>query len=273
MKPNRMNQLVIHLVLLISALIVLMPVIWMISVSLSSYGSVFVRRLLVFPTEVSLDGYRQVFAQTPYFRWFLNSVFISVTLTSGQLILGVFAAYAFSRYEFRWREPLFVFVLCTMMIPPQSIMLPLFMVVNELDWVNTYKGVIIPHLANGYAIFVLRQFFLTIPRELDESSQIDGCHALQTMYHVYIRSAVPALVSVGLIQLVRNWNDYYWALVVLMESRKLTLPLGIVSFRDESVIEWVPTMAAASMSIVPVLVIYVIGQKYFVQTHARTGIK
>ncbi len=264
---------VLHLLLVLSALVVLMPFLWMLSISLSSYGSVFNRFLLVFPTEFSLDGYRQVLNQTPFLRWFMNSVFVSTTLTLGQLTLGVLAAYAFSRYEFPGREPLFFFVLCTMMIPPQAILLPSFMVVNAFEWVNTYKGVIVPHLANGYAIFVLRQFFLQVPNELDEASQIDGCHAFQTLYHVYLRSAIPALVSVGLIQLVRNWNDYYWALVVLMDSRKLTLPVGIVTFRDETLVQWVPTMAAATMSVIPVLIIYLLGQKYFVQSHTRSGIK
>ncbi len=263
----------IHITLIASSVIILVPFLWMVSISFSSYGSVFDRFLLLFPTEYSLEGYRQVFTQTPYFRWFLNSAFVSTVLTSGQLILGVLAAYAFSRYEFKWREPLFFFVLCTMMIPPQAILLPTFMVVNFFDWINTYKGVIVPHLANGYAIFVLRQFFLTVPKELDEASQIDGCHAFQTLYHVYLRSAIPALVSVGLIQLVRNWNDYYWALVVLMDKEKLTLPVAIVNFRDEAMIQWVPTMAAATLSVIPVMLIYIIGQKYFVQSHSRSGIK
>jgi len=203
----------------------------------------------------------------------MNSVFVSTVLTTTQLVFGVFAAYALSRYAFKGREFLFFFVLCTMMIPPQAVMLPAFMVVNSFNWVNTYWGLMIPQMAHGYVIFMLRQFFLQIPQELDEASQIDGCGSLKTLYHVYLVSALPALISVTLIQLVRNWNDYYWALVVISEQSKLTLPVGIVSFRDETMVRWSPTMACAAMSVVPVVVLYLFGQRYFLETNLNSGSK
>ncbi|MEN1761548.1 carbohydrate ABC transporter permease [Anoxynatronum sibiricum] len=273
MNQHRLTGWWLHGILMITAILVLIPFLWMVSISLSDYGAVFQRFLLIFPTSVSLEGYRQVLENSPFMRWFFNSVFVAGCLTIGQLTLGVLAAYAFARYRFKGSEPLFFFVLCTMMIPPQAILFPLFMVINAFDWVNTYQGVIVPHLASGYAIFVLRQFFLQIPKELDEAARIDGCHGFQILYHVYLRSAVPAIISVGLIQLVRNWNDYYWTLVVLRDSQKMTLPVGIVAFRDETLVQWVPTMAAATLSVLPVLVIYVLGQRYFVQSHVHSGIK
>ena len=147
------------------------------------------------------------------------------------------------------------------------------MVINSFKWVNTYWGLIIPHMAHGYVIFMLRQFFLQIPKALDEASQIDGCNSIQTLYHVYIVSALPAIISVTLIQLVRNWNDYYWALVVISEQIKLTLPVGIVSFRDETMVKWVPTMASAAMSVIPIIIVYLFGQRYFLETNLASGTK
>jgi multiple sugar transport system permease protein/sn-glycerol 3-phosphate transport system permease protein len=198
---------------------------------------------------------------------------VSTLLTTGQLITGVLAAYAFARWEFRGRELLFFLVLCTMMIPPQAVMLPLFMVINGFQWINTYRGLIIPHLAHGYVIFMMRQFFLQVPRELDEASQIDGAGPAFTLWHVYLSSALPALVSVALIQLVRNWNEYYWTLVVITDQIKLTLPVAIVSFRDETLVRWVPTMSSAAMSVLPIVALYLFAQRFFHQSELASGTK
>jgi ABC-type glycerol-3-phosphate transport system permease component len=256
-----------------SSLIVVFPFLWMLMVSFSEQNSVLTRVLLLFPSSWSLGGYKEVFQQTPYIRWFLNSTYISTLLTSLQVAFGVFAAYALSRYIFPGREIIFFLVLCTMMIPPQSIMLPSFMVVNAFGWVNSYWGLVLPHMARGYVIFMLRQFFMQIPKELDEASQIDGCNSLQTLYNVYLVSALPAVVSVTLIQLVRNWNDYYWALVIISERIKLTLPVAIVSFRDETLVRWVPTMGAAVLSVIPVVLLYLFGQRFFLQSNLGSGTK
>jgi len=245
----------------------------MISISFSATGDVLDRFLILFPSSFGIEGFKEVFDLVPYERWFLNSVFVSTVLTTAQLILGVFAAFALSRFKFKGRELLFFFVLCTMMIPPQAIMLPAFMVINSFGLVNTYPGLMLPHMAHGYVIFMLRQFFLQVPKDLDESSQIDGANSMQTLYHVYLTSALPAVISVTLIQLVRNWNDYYWALVVLSEEVKLTLPVGIVSFRDETLVRWVPTMASALMSVIPVIILYLFGQRYFLETNLGSGMK
>ncbi len=262
-----------HSFLIFSSFLVLLPFIWMASISFSGTGDVLNRFLLIFPRSFGIQGFKEVFRTAPYTRWFLNSVFVSTILTTAQLCLGIFAAFALSRFYFKGRELLFFFVLCTMMIPPQAIMLPAFMVINSFNLVNTYPGLMLPHMAHGYVIFMLRQFFLQVPKELDESSQIDGCGSLKTLYHVYLTSALPAVVSVTLIQLVRNWNDYYWALVVLSEEIKLTLPVGIVSFRDETLVRWVPTMASAFMSVIPVVILYLIGQRFFLETNLSSGTK
>lgn len=267
------STLGIQLTLILSSFLVLLPFIWLASASFSGEGAILDRLLLLFPRSFSLQGYEEVFRTTPYSRWLLNSIFISTVLTTVQLALGIFAAYALSRFEFKGRELLFFFVLCTMMIPPQAVMLPAFMVINSFSLVNTYRGLMLPHMAHGYVIFMLRQFFLQIPKELDEASQIDGCNSLMTLYHVYLFSAVPAVVSVTLIQFVRNWNDYYWALIVLSDKLKLTLPVAIVSFRDEQLIRWAPTMASAFMSVIPVVILYLLGQRHFLESNLSSGTK
>lgn len=264
--------MVLHVLLILSVIVVLLPFIWMLTVSLSPISNPD-RWALLIPKSFSLEGYVQVFERAPILRWFGNSVLLAGTLTGGQLLIGIMAAYAFARYRFAGREVLFFFVLCTMMIPPQAIMLPVYLVVNSFDWVNSYKGVIIPHIASAYAIFVLRQFFMQIPRELEEASRVDGCHSLQTLYHIYVRASLPTLLGVGLIQFVNNWNDYYWPFLILNDPLKMTLPVAIAQFRNDSYIEWVPTMAAAAISVLPVILIYVFAQRYFTESSLQSGIK
>jgi ABC-type glycerol-3-phosphate transport system permease component len=264
---------VLHLLLLSLGIVTLLPIIWIIGISLSPPDAVLQRFAIFLPSAVQFSGYTEVFNQTPYVTWFRNSLLVTTLITFGQTLTGVLAAYGFSRWKFPGNSTLFFIVICTMMIPPQTIMLPLFMVINQFGWINRYEGLIIPHLAHGYVIFMLRQFFLQVPTELDEASRIDGCTSLQTLYHVYMTSSLPAIVSVILIQVVRNWNEYYWTLVVISERMKLTLPVAIVSFRDETLVQWVPTMASASLSILPIIVLYILSQKYFHQTHMTSGIK
>jgi ABC-type glycerol-3-phosphate transport system permease component len=266
-------HLTMHLTVLLGAFIVLVPFVWMIGISFSAPGNVLDRYLYIFPSSLSMEGYREVIDLTPYGRWFRNSVVVTTLLTTGQLITGVLAAYAFARWKFRGSEMLFFLVLCTMMVPPQAVMLPLFMVINGFEWINTYRGLIVPHLAHGYVIFMMRQFFMQVPQELDEASQIDGCTGLMTLRHVYLSSARPALISVALIQLVRNWNEYYWTLVVITERIRLTLPVGIVSFRDETMVRWVPTMSSAAMSVLPIVALYLVAQQYFHESELTSGSK
>lgn len=273
MRIHSLFRILIHLFLIASCCLILLPVVWMISVSFSPTSNPFGRHLLFIPQAFSLEGFVQVFMQTPIIQWFLNSMLVATVSTFGQLIIGVLAAYAFAKYSFKWKEPLFFFVLCTMMIPPQSIMLPTYLVVNSLDWINSFKGVIIPHLANAYAVFVLRQFFMMIPKELDEASTIDGCNSFQSLIHIYLRNSYPVLFGVGLILFVNNWNDYYWPLLILNDWESLTLPVAIITFRSESFIEWVPTMAAATLSVLPAVIIYIFAQKYFTEGALHSGIK
>lgn len=267
------KQALIHAFLIVSSALVLTPVVWMAAIAFSSASHVFQRFLLLFPRHVSLAGFGEVFRETPFFRWGLNSLFVAGTLTAGQLSFGVLAAYALARYRFRGREVVFFLVLCSMLVPPQAIMLPTFLVVNDLHWVNTYRGVIIPHLASGYVIFLLRQFFMQVPRELEEASILDGCNSLQTLLLIYLRPSMVVLAGVGVIEFVTNWNDYYWPLLVLMSTSKMKLPLAVVNFRNDALVQWVPTMAAATLSVLPAMTIYVVAQRHFTSGFMQSGIK
>ncbi|MBP3950100.1 carbohydrate ABC transporter permease [Bacillus suaedae] len=261
-----------HTILLVIAFATLIPILWMFATSFKTPADVFAGSLFL-PSEFSLDGYIQVFRDIPFSQWFMNSTVISVIQTGGQLLIAICAAYAFANFNFRGREPLFFFVLMTMMIPPQVAMVPTYMIINEMGLVNTFAGVILPQLASGYAIFLLRQAFLTVPKDLGDAAAIDGCNQLQTMWHVYVRLSVTVLVALGLILFVNNWNDYHWPLLVLKDKDLQTLPIAFVQFREENDLDWVPTMAVATLSILPILAIYLVAQRKFVEGFTHTGLK
>lgn len=261
-----------HFILITVAVISLIPIFWMLATSFKAPEEVFSGPLF-WANQFNLDGYLRVFREIPFTHWAWNSTVTAGLQTLGQLIIGVAAAFAFAHYRFPGRDAIFFFVLMTMMIPHQVTMVPTYMIVNELNWLNTFTGVIVPNLASGYAIFLLRQAFMTVPRELGEAAVIDGCSPFGTMWHVYLRLSGPVISALAVILIVGNWNDYHWPLLVLSEKSMQTLPVAFVQFREEESLEWVPTMAVATLSMLPILLLYLAAQKYFVEGFMNSGLK
>ncbi|GIP11832.1 MAG: carbohydrate ABC transporter permease [Paenibacillus macerans] len=261
-----------HLFLIVVALISLIPIIWMLATSFKAPEEVFSGHLF-WANQFNVNGYLRVLREIPIGLWAWNSAVTASLQTLGQLIVGVAAAFAFARYRFPGRDALFFFVLITMMIPHQVTMVPTYMIVNELEWLNSFAGVIVPHLASGYAIFLLRQSFMTVPYELGEAAVIDGCTPLGMMWHVYLRLSVTVISALAVILFVGNWNEYNWPLLVLTDKMMQTLPIAFVQFREEEALEWVPTMAVATLSMLPILFLYLAAQKNFIQGFMNSGLK
>lgn len=262
-----------HILIILIIFGMLIPFFWMISTSFKDPKEIFDGGLWFFPTSFSLEHYERVIHDTLFLTWLKNSTFIAVILTLGQMVIAFFAAYAFSHFRFRGREMLFYFVLATMIIPEQAIMIPKFITINEFNWINTFAGVIVPSLASGYAIFLMRQRFLEIPKELSEAAAIDGCGPLRTLWHVYVPASIPFLSAIAVLLFVSHWNDYNWPLLVLMQEEKMTLPIAFSTFQHEGLVEWGPTMAIATLSVVPVLILYLLLQKKFVEGFTNSGLK
>jgi multiple sugar transport system permease protein/sn-glycerol 3-phosphate transport system permease protein len=269
---RRLEESVKHMLLAGIALVCLIPLLWMIATSIKSPQEVFAGQLF-WSGKVDMNGYIRALTQIPLLQWAWNSTFIAFWQTGGQLIVGVLAAFAFAHYRFRGRDALFFFVLMTMMIPPQVTMIPTYILINDFNWLNTFAGVVTPHLASGYAIFLLRQSFLTIPRELAEAAVIDGCSAFGTLWHVYLRLSGSVISALAVILFVGSWNDFQWPLLILSDKSMQTLPVAFVQFREEQSLEWVPTMAVATLSMVPILLLYIIAQRNFIEGFANSGLK
>jgi ABC-type glycerol-3-phosphate transport system permease component len=263
-----------HATLLAVGAGVAIPYAWMVLLSFKPTAELFSPASWLSLDRLTLDGYRQVFERAPFGRWALNSLAAATTLAAGQVLTSLLAAYAFARFEFRGREACFWLVLLTMMVPPQTLMVPSYVIVHQLGWVNSFSGLVIPHLAWGFGIFMLRQFFLGVPRELTDAAALDGCGSLRTLWHVHVPLARSALAALTIIAFVTGWNEYYWPLIVVNSEEMRTLPIGIPRFTGADLdVQWQATMAAATMATLPVLALYVAAQKQFREGISRTGLK
>jgi multiple sugar transport system permease protein/sn-glycerol 3-phosphate transport system permease protein len=261
-------------VLGVAAAAVALPYLWMILLSAKPTAELFAPASWLRLDTLSLHGYAEVFRRAPFLRWLGNSALVATLLTLGQVATSFLAAYAFARFRFRGRDAVFLVVLVTMMVPPQTLMVPSYVLLHQLGWVNTFQGLVIPHLAWGFGIFMLRQFFLGVPRELAEAAALDGCGTVRTLWHVYLPLSATALVALTVLAFVSAWNDYYWPLVVVNTEEMRTLPIGIPRFTGADLdVQWQATMAAATMGTVPVLALYLVAQRWFLDGISSGGLK
>jgi len=269
---RRLKLFGVRIFLALLACLVLYPLLWM---ALFSFGNPGISggAAALLPGSLALGGYRAVFETTPFFLWLRNSFAVASIQTALQVLVGYLAAYAFARFPFPGRSALFYFVLATMVIPAQALMIPMFVTINSLKMINTWAGVIVPFIASGYAIFMLRQFLREVPQALVDSAKVDGCDEGGILWHIYLPLSIPPVAALAVILFVNHWNEYYWPLLVLNEEASMTLPIALVRFKNEGIIEWMPTLAAATLATAPVVAIFLATQKSFVEGFAASGIK
>lgn len=257
------------------ALLVLLPLLWMLSTSLKPSAQWFTREIRWVPRTFTLDNYARITdnAQTPVARWFANSLGVAAASTLLVLVIDALAAYGYARMEFRGRRALFALLLATLFLPGLMFLVPNFLTIYRLNLLNTYPGVILPGLAGVFGVFFLRQFFESLPRELEEAAQIDGAGPFQMFYRVALPLAQPALATLAVITFLQSWNDFLWPLLILQRPELLTLPPGLASLKSAYANAYGQSMAGAVIAAVPVLLIYVALQRYIVQSVAMTGLK
>jgi multiple sugar transport system permease protein len=262
-----------YLLLIVLALTLLVPFAWMISTSLKTEQYVLSYDFV--PRPASLDSYRELFEIMPMRRVILNSLFVTSVGTFGQVLMAAMAAYAFARMRWRGRDTLFMLYLGTMMIPGQVVIIPQFVMISKLGWVNSYQALILPVLFSAYATFLLRQTFLSIPRDLEEAAVMDGATHLTIFLRVMFPLSKPVLATLTVFGFMALWNSYLWPLFVAREEQYMTLPvaLGVLQGNNQSLTEWNLVMAGAVISLLPILIVYLLAQKWFVQGAVISGIK
>lgn len=220
-----------------------------------------------------LDNYKRALEAQPFKRYFLNTFFVAISTTALQLFFASLAAYAFAFFNFPHREKLFMLMLGTMMIPQQALLIPNYIVLSKLGWINSYLALIVPWAASAYSVFFLRQFFLQLPKDLFEAAEIDGCTKFQFYYKVVLPLSKPPMVTLGIFSFLASWNSFVWPLIVTNDTSLRVIQVGLSYFSSESGTEWGPLMAASTMTIVPLVVMYFLAQRQFVESQAMTGMK
>lgn len=263
-----------HAVLIALGLVFFLPFFWMVTGSLKTAEDLNAIPIVWFPDTLTLENYFASVEIFPFVRYLFNTLVIGVTSMVGAAVSSSFVAYGLARIEWRWRTPLFVIILSTMMIPFYVTMVPLFTLFRAMGWVNTYLPLILPHCFGvPFFIFLLRQFFMTIPRELSESARLDGANELRIYWQIILPLAKPALAAVMLFQFLLSWNDLLGPLIYLNDADLYTLPLGLTFFRLEYSTQFGPLMAASTLVVIPVIVIFFFAQRTFIQGITLTGVK
>lgn len=261
----------IWLMLAAGGVVVVLPFFYMIASSLETTEQIGQLTPQFIPNPVQWVNYRDVWEQLPVGRFFANSLIVAGTITAGQLITASMAAYAFSRLRFRGRSALFTVYLATLIIPFQVTLIPNYILIHYLGWHNTYQGMIVPFISSVFSTFLLRQFFLTIPADLEEAALLDGAGHFTIYSRIVLPLARPALAALVIFAFLGSWNNFLWPLVVVDTESLKTLPLGIIEFEGEYTVRWNLLMAGASLSLIPVLAVYLVAQRWIVQGIALTG--
>jgi multiple sugar transport system permease protein len=276
LKLRRMlPRLLLHTVLIFVAFTCLMPLFWMLSGSFKVKEEIFNVRPAWFPDPFTLVNYQNLFNLIPFWRQFFNTLFVCVVILAGQLFFSSMGAYAFARIRFPGRGVLFVLFLASMMVPSAVTLIPTFIVVRYLGWVNSYMGLIGPvALGSAYATFLLRQFMLTIPTELEEAARIDGAGHFAIFFRVILPLIRPALIVLVIIGFTFFWNDFLWPLIVINSNDLRTVTVGIATLsRGPHGTDWGVLMAGSTLSIIPVMVVFFLAQRQFIDGITITGMK
>ena len=265
----------IYLALLAVAAILIIPLLWMLSASLKGNEEIFTIPPTWIPKEIHWENYTEVFDRMPFLAYLRNTTFITVLTIVGTVFSSSLVAYAFACLRWPGRDKLFIFVIATMMLPLHVIMVPLFVIFKELHWLNTYKPLIVPAFLGGGAfnIFLMRQFFLSIPRELFDAARIDGLPEWRIYWSIAMPLARPALITVAILTFMFTWNDFLGPLIYLSDQAKNTLALGLALFVGQHQTEWGILMAASIIMMIPMVVIFFFFQRYFVRGFALSGMK
>lgn len=262
-----------HLFIYILAFFTIAPFIWMILTSVKDMSDIYVYPPQWIPSVFHFDNYAKVFNAAPFGRYYLNSAVVAIVVTIGQLITCSMAAYAFARLTFKGRNALFLLFLGTMMIPYNVTMIPSFMVLYWLGWVDTYQALIVPGLASAFGTFLLRQFFITIPKELEEAAYLDGANKFTVLRRIIIPLSKPALATLAIFTFMGVFNDFIWALIVINSEDMRTVQLGLAIFRDRYLTQWDLLMAGSVMAVLPILLVFFFAQKYFIKGITLSGLK
>jgi len=273
LKAERRRNRIAFIILLVGLFAMLFPFFWMILSAFKTQADVYSYPPKWLPSSWSLDNFARVFKMVPFGRYYFNSILVTTLSTVGQIFVSILAAYSLARLRFPFKNLIFMFVVATMLMPFVVTMIPTFLIISSLKWIDSYQGLIVPFLFNGFSIIFLVQFFITVPIDLQDAARIDGCSYFGILFNVILPNTKPAISTIALFTFLGQWTEYLWPLIVINTTDMRTLPIGLRYLMTEGSSDYQLMMAASVMAIVPVLIVYMFSEKQFIKSITMTGLK
>lgn len=276
MRRDIILKTVTYAFLILAGITMILPFLWMISTSLKEPQAVYAFPPRWIPEPVVWASYLKVWSVVPFAKFYLNSIFVALAVTVGQVMTSAFAAYAFSRLTFPGRDKVFFSYLATMMIPGSVTLVPVYILMVHFRWIDSYKALIIPAMFSAYGTFMLRQFFMGIPRDLEDAARIDGCSLFGIFWKIILPLSKPILATLTTFTFMASWNNFMWPLLVTESVEKKTLPIGLAYFQEVyqyTQPDWSLLMAGSLLVTIPVILVFVFNQRFFVEGIKLSGIK
>ena len=267
-----MKKFLLHLILILLALSMIIPFFMMFFISLSGQENVFTDYKNV---NLSLCAYKNVFASIPVAKYFLNSLIVALCTTIGQIVVASLAGYGFARMSFQGKDILFFIIILTMMVPSQVNIVPLFYLMSKLGWINTYQAMIVPGFFGGFGVFLMRQYFLSFSKEIEDASKLDGCGEFGTFFRIALPCALPAIITLSIFTFVSTWNSFIWPLIVTNTDSMRTLAVGLTVFKSSfrEITMWGELMACSCICSIPVILVFILGKKYLINNPLEGAVK
>jgi multiple sugar transport system permease protein len=267
------GHILLYIVLTVLGFLMLIPFVWMVATSLKGPQEILSATPTFWPKAWRWENYTEAFQQVPFGRFYWNTIVVTVARTVGQLLFASLAAFAFARLRFPGRGGRFVLVLAVMMMPGQVTLVPNYVLLKYLGWLDSYEGLIIPSLFSAFGVFLLRQFYMTIPQELFDSATLDGCNPLRSWWHVGLPLSRTALVAFGVLVTLWSWNDFLWPLIITNRTEMQMLSVGIAYFQGQFVSNFAVMMAAATVATLPMVLVFLLAQRQLLEGITLSGLK
>lgn len=265
-------NLTLLLILLPVAIVIATPYLWMITGSLKERGHIGDPPYL-YPVTFDFSNYQKAWEGAPFARYYLNTTFVAIAVVLSRIVIGGMAAYAFSYLKFKGRDALFLIFLGTMMIPFYAILIPVYLIIRDLHWFNTYQALIVPRMVDAFAILLLRQAFIAVPRDYLDAARMDGCSHWNTLWRVVMPMSKPTVLTVAIFSFLFIWNDFLWPLLIANDTNMRVIQTGLQAFSGQYLTEWTYWMAGTVIATIPPILLFLLAQKQFVSGLARSGLR
>jgi multiple sugar transport system permease protein len=272
-KPLKVKNWFVHFILAAGAFVMVAPFIWMVLTSFKTMHESTQVPPVIFPESLQWSNYTDVFTSLPFAQFYLNTILMTAGIVIGQLIFCSMAGYAFARINFPGRNLLFVLFLSVLMIPSQAFLIPQFLLMQKLGWLDSLQALIVPGMFSAFGTFLMRQFFMSLPKELEEAARMDGCNPFQTYWKIMLPLSKPGLIALSITSILFSWKSLMWPLIINNSLEKMPLSAGLAFLRGQHTTDYPILMAGSVLALLPVIIIFIFLQKYFIEGLSFTGSK